>query len=112
MYYVSYITEYPIYEPAEGGYYYSGEEVRECHKFPTWKRANKCFQKMKRDFLEMHDYENELGHVCVNEISGVRKFKGFDIGSSVRLYSKYIGDGEYVEISCRKPHGNGYEPYC
>ena len=112
MFYVSYITEYPIYEPAEGGYYYAGEIVRECHEFSTWKKANKCFQKMKAWFLDMHDYEVELGNVDVNEVSGVRKFRGFDIGSSAVLYSRYIGDGERIEISCRKPHDNGYEPYC
>ena len=112
MFYVSYITEYPIYEPAEGGYYYAGTQVQECYKFPTWKQANKCFQKMKRWFLAMHEYEVELGHVGVNEISGVRKFQGFDIGSSVHLYSRYIGEDEYIEISCREPHDKGYEPYC
>lgn len=112
MYYVSYITEYPIYEPAEGGYYYAGEIVEECREFPTWKKANKYFQKMKAWFLDLHDYENELGHVAVNELSGVRKFPGFDIGSSATLYAKYIGEGERVEISCRKPQDKGYEPYC
>lgn len=112
MYYVSYIKEYAIYEPAEGGYYYPGTSVQFSYKFQSWKKANKCFQKLKRWFLEMHDYENELGHVSVNEISGVKKFKGFDIGSSVHLFSKYIGDDEYLEISCREPQDHGYEPYC
>lgn len=112
MFYVSYITEYPIYEPSEGGYYYAGEQVQECKAFSSWKKANKYFQRMKAWFLDLHDYENELGHVTVNEVSGVRKFHGFDIGSSAQLYSKYIGEGERVEISCRKPNDKGWEPYC
>ena len=111
MFYVSYITEYPIYEPAEGGYYYAGKQIQDCKVFKTWKQANKCFQEWKRWFLDLHEYECELGHVDVNEISGVRKFHGFDIGSSVRLYSKYIGEDEYIEISCREPKESGWHPY-
>lgn len=112
MFYVSYITEYPIYEPAEGGYYYAGTVVEECYKFDTWKKANKHFQKMKRDFLDYYEYEAAHGMVDVREISGVKKFRGFDIGSSVVLHSKYIGDGARIEISCREPRERGWEPYC
>ena len=52
MYYVSWIREYPIFEPAEGGYYYAGEQVFYCEEYPTWKKANKAYQKLKREFYE------------------------------------------------------------
>ena len=39
MIYLSYYEEYPIYEPAEGGYYYSGAELVESERLS--KRAAK-----------------------------------------------------------------------
>lgn len=106
MYYVSYITEYPIYEPAEGGYYYAGENVESCREFSTWKKANRFYQKLRKEFLEMYEDEPEriLDYIC----GGIGKYGG----SSVSYLSRYIGEGERVEISKVKPQGKGYEPYC
>ena len=32
MRYLTYYKEYPIYEPAEGGYYYAGNEVAQSER--------------------------------------------------------------------------------
>lgn len=106
MFYVSYITEYPIYEPAEGGYYYAGEVVEDCREFSTWKKANKCYQQFRKEFLQWHEDEPERinDYVC----GGI----GRHGGSAVSYYSRYIGEGERVEISKKRPQGRGYEPYC
>lgn len=40
MRYVTHYEEYPIYEPAEGGYYYSGNQITETERMS--KRAAKA----------------------------------------------------------------------
>lgn len=106
MYYVAYITEYPIYEPAEGGYYYAGTQIQECREFSTWKKANKCYQRWSKEFKEMHDDEPERiwEYVC----GGIGKHGG----SHTAYCSRYIGEGERVEISKKKPVEHGWTPYC
>jgi len=105
-YYVSYITEYPIYEPAEGGYYYAGTQIQLCREFSTWKKANRFFQKLRKEFLEEFSYDSErvVDGVC----SGVSKWRN----PFVAYCSKYIGDGERIELTKKKPVERGYEPYC
>lgn len=105
MFYVSYITEYPIYEPAEGGYYYAGEQVQFCKEFSSWKKANRCFQKMRKEFLAEYDY-------CPDRINdavwgGVGKW----VNPAVYYHSKYIGEGEYIQITRTKPVEKGWHPY-
>ena len=36
MYYLTYYEEYPIYEPAEGGYYYAGNQACYFHGFTNF----------------------------------------------------------------------------
>jgi len=106
MFYVSYITEYPIYEPAEGGYYYAGTQIQECREFSSWKKANKCYQEWRRWFLEEHDWHKERVHECVS--GGCGKY----CNPSVYYNSRYIGEGERVTLTREKPVERGYEPYC
>ena len=106
MYYVSYIKEYPIYEPAEGGYYYAGEVVEDCREFSTWKKANKCYQQFRREFLSWH--EDEPKRICDYTCGGIGKCGG----PSVTYYSRYIGEGERVEISRARPQFRGMQTYC
>lgn len=106
MYYVSWIIEYPIYEPAEGGYYYAGDQIAFCREFASWKKANKCFQRLRKEFLAEHDWEMER----VNDFpcGGVGKW----VNPAVYYYSRYIGDGERVELTRKKPVEHGWIPYC
>ena len=105
-YFVSYITEYPIYEPAEGGYYYAGTQIQMCREFDSWKKANRFYQKCRKEFFEMHEYELERIHEYF--CGGVSKYGGPEI----RYNSRYIGEGERVEITRKRPVERGWEPYC
>lgn len=106
MYYVAYITEYPIYEPAEGGYYYAGTQIQMCREFRDWKKANRFYQKCRKEFIEMHEDEPE--RVWEYACGGIAKWGG----SHTAYTSRYIGEGERVEISKKKPVEHGWTPYC
>ena len=106
MYYVSYITEYPIYEPAEGGYYYAGTQIQECREFSTWKKANRYYQKLRKWFLEEHSDEPERVYDCTP--GGIGRWTRPVVGYNAR----YIGDGEWVELTGKKPVEHGWTPYC
>lgn len=105
MFYVSYITEYPIYEPAEGGYYYAGTHIEECIECNSWKKANKLFQKLKGEFREMYEYER--GHIVELEVGGCGKYTN----PAIIFHSYYIGDGARLEITRKKPVPHGWHPY-
>ena len=50
---ITYYEEYPIYEPAEGGYYYEGNEV-------TWSRKKSkrsCRKEFEEIWKKMSDYQ-------------------------------------------------------
>ncbi len=108
MYYISYIEEYPIYEPAEGGYYYAGRSVIDVRPCKTWRKARKVFNEWRRWF------EKEFGRAGENGVSaympgGCDKYGD---GQIIRQNSKYVGDGKYVMLTRYEPHDKGYEPYC
>lgn len=52
MVYLTHYCEYPIYEPAEGGYYYSGKEAYESFTFLTKWGAKRHLAKMKANLEE------------------------------------------------------------
>lgn len=106
MYYVSYITEYPIYEPAEGGYYYAGTTIEQCLEYSTWKKANKCFQAWRKEFINAHADEPERINDFVSGGCG-RWAHPF-----VAYNSRYIGEGEHIELTRTKPVEKGWTPYC
>ena len=51
MYYVTYYEEYPIYEPAEGGYYYAGSQNVWVREFKSWRKARQFFNKAAKQFV-------------------------------------------------------------
>lgn len=54
MFYVYCSADYPVYEPAEGGYYVAASKITWCHEFDTLEAAY-------RDFLsEVQDTENTV----------------------------------------------------
>ena len=110
MYYVSYITEYPIYEPAEGGYYYAGTTVENCRVFSSWRKANKYYQLLRKWFLEEYGYcEEERKRIDERICSGVDRYGD---GSCIYYRSKYVGEGARVDLRNRQPVERGWEPYC
>lgn len=73
MIYLTHYQEYPIYEPAEGGYYYAGNEPYEYHRFRTMWGAKRHLAKMKAELEE----------------------EGFEVlDNKAFLRSKYVGEGE------------------
>jgi hypothetical protein len=73
MVYLTHYCEYPIYEPAEGGYYYAGRYACEHYRFLTKWGAKRQLRKMQAE-LEEYDWT-----VCEDYAF---------------LPSKYVGEGE------------------
>ena len=77
MVYLTHYEEYPIYEPAEGGYYYAGREAGDAYECDTKEEAI-------QQLAEMKSYLEEDGWT-------VKETRAY-------LPSKYIGESEYWEI--------------
>lgn len=91
MVYLTHYTEYPIYEPAEGGYYYAGREAGSFYRLNSMKQAQRKLEKMRK----------------ILEEDG---FQVWPDGAYRR--SKYIGHGE--EWIIEKVYGScneGWRPY-
>lgn len=101
MVYLSYYEQYPIYEPAEGGYYYAGLELMESERLSK-RQAKKLFDERAKEMLE-ETKDDPYPWMMGNPLFGRQMTKG----------SKYIGDGAYYCIEKRQGmHEKGWEPYC
>ena len=90
-FYLTYYEEYPIYEPAEGGYYYAGCESYGYYCFLTKWGARRKLAKMK---LEL-----EADGWIVNKCNAY-------------LPSKYVGDGKHIYIEKKLgSHESGRQVY-
>lgn len=96
MVYLSYYEEYPIYEPAEGGYYYSGLELVESERLSK-RQAKKLFDEKAKEKM--------------NDGNWMRCNPKF--GRSMIMKSKYIGEGACFCIERRQGmHERGKVTYC
>lgn len=89
-YFVSWYEAFPIFEPAEGGYYYEGRELVDSIRVGSLKKARKI---MKAEAEEM----------------------GCDfIGKNYsRVSGRYIGDAQYIYVeTVQGIHKSGRHPYC
>lgn len=77
MVYLTHYQEYPIYEPAEGGYYYAGNQAFEYYRLNSEKQAKRKLAKLKKE-LEAEGFIVDEG--CAY------------------LPSKYVGEGESWRI--------------
>ena len=95
MIYLAHYTEYPIYEPAEGGYYYEGQQADCFYRLNSLKQAQRKLKKMKKSL------EKDGFYVCIqNNICEAYK------------YSKYIGRGELWTVEkVYGSHNRGWRPY-
>lgn len=94
-YYVSYYDEYPIYEPAEGGYY-AGTSATHSEGFNSLKAAQKF----------MDEYVNSA-------IADGENWKPYG-KRGYYIPSKYIGEQSYIILEPNKEYlsrVSGYEPY-
>lgn len=94
--------EYPIYEPAEGGYYYEGESVGGT---PKKVKAGKGRRKILTLYREIQrEAEIHKGHAWISED-----------GRQCGMIGKYIGTGfRYVLEGNRRVgrRAHGWHPYC
>lgn len=99
-YYVTLYTRYPIYEPAEGGYYYSGIEMEWSMGFQEYRKARRFLKKCFKDCIACGDDQYEHWHTNANH-------SRFGVGS------RYIGEGWHITLE-RKQGSEvcGYVPYC
>lgn len=100
-YYLTHYKEYPIYEPAEGGYYYAGADY-DCY----WESDS---------LTEIYDKFNEMKSELKEEGYTIWEFeyKDIDMGTMAVKYSRYIGYGEYWLLEENLGSDvHGYEPYC
>ena len=95
MVYLTHYTEYPIYEPAEGGYYYAGQQADSFYRLNSLKQAKRQIKKMQKN-LESDGFQIYMkGNYC-----------------EAYKHSKYIGHGELWIVE--KVYGScneGYKPY-
>ena len=98
-YYVTLYYLYPIYEPAEGGYYYNGIGVDESYGFQTRKKAIKFLRKRRKE--------------CLKEDKNVKGWYNYINSFGVYNENGYIGNGYFWELE-RKfgASRSGYQPYC
>ena len=68
MVFLSYYEEYPIYEPAEGGYYYAGLELMESERLSK-RQAKKLFDERAKEMLEetIKQYHERRKHLTAEE---------------------------------------------
>lgn len=117
MRYITHYEEYPIYEPAEGGYYYSGNQVvgsekmskRACKKnlLEIWEECKK--DNVERGFRE--DNTEEWNQI----INRTHEYPWYFNKERNYIYKRsyYIGEGEsYVIERKQGSMERGYEPYC
>lgn len=91
MVYLTHYQEYPIYEPAEGGYYYAGNQAFEYYRFLTKWGAKRHLAKMRAEL----------------EADGFVVYTDY-----AHLYSKYIGESESWRIERKYgSHNSGWHPY-
>lgn len=110
MYYLTYYEEYPIYEPAEGGYYYSGcnavEWAYDENMDDVINYIPKFAEKFDLEIVKFHEGVAEYFRECFDE----------DFGSTIVAIeeSKYIGDERYICIENDadfKSRECGWHPY-
>lgn len=99
MRWISRYEEYPIYEPAEGGYYYLGNRLVESER----KSKRQC----RKDF-------EEIWKSCLQENENNPAFPWIRADANYIYRSgEYIGEREsYVIERKRGSMEHGYEPYC
>ena len=124
MIYAMMYSEYPIYEPAEGGYYYAGRTAAdlEDNEYETVEEAIEDIKKWVEE-LNADEFEDKQW-ICVNtdpktakeHMEHMAKEFGEEEGRALIAYqpSKYIGEGAqiYVETpAAYKKHESGWHPY-
>ena len=110
MYYLTYYEEYPIYEAAEGGYYYSGKEAVEW----AYSEDKKEIVDYIPTYAEEHDLELVKFNTDVFEYLIENIEEEHDSIIVAIEHSKYIGEERYICIEYSegfKSRNEGWHPY-
>lgn len=100
MIYLSYYEEYPIYEPAEGGYYYAGNKLVKSERMSE-RQAKKKLAEIWADAQK----ENEI-------LPEVEQWVMDSNRRGIYKSSRYIGEGESYIIERHKgSEERGWQPY-
>ena len=95
MIYLTHYTEYPIFEAAEGGYYYAGQQAGDYYRLNSMKQVKRQLQKMSKS-LEAEGFNVLISnHYCEAYRS-----------------DKYIGNGElWIVEKVYGSNNRGWRPY-
>ena len=109
--YVTAVAEYPIYEPAEGGYYYTGTEIVWQRIFQDRRKAKRFFNKAAREFQS--EFEGDVISIrnflpLKNRVTRYNRDGGYMI---IRHDTQYVGQGHRLIMANREFKENGYVPY-
>lgn len=92
-FYVTHYTTYPIWEPAEGGYFYEGICASESYEFTSLKRAKEYLYRLARSLGFLVEPTHRYAQIPYGEC-------------------RYIGDREYLRLETNpKEEEIGYRPY-
>ncbi len=111
MWYVTLMEEYPIYEPAEGGYYYAGTYIRECREFQSRRKARQFYNKARKEFIE---WFGEPSDVCMpgrNYHGRVWEYIARGNSLWIEHTTGYIGEGHSLTLTRKPRKERGYVPY-
>ena len=111
MRYVTHYVEYPIYEPAEGGYYYAGNEVFVSERMSK-RKAREEFDRIWSELKRLNEIEFGCAEPHISSSHPVYPWIRVSPNRIVK-YSRYIGEGEsyVVERRCGS-ESRGKVPYC
>lgn len=115
MRYLTHYEEYPIFEPAEGGYYYAGNAIVESERMSK-RAARKNIEEIWRDAkaynLEEFGEEEPTRDEDRFGNSIYPWYRSLD-GNMVWRRGRYIGEGEsYIVERRRGSEERGWVPYC
>lgn len=110
MWYVTAIAEYPIYEPAEGGYYYEGTSIVWERVFNTRRKARQFYNKARKEFIEqfgnpMTEEEFDRYYEFDNRVWDNRAHTG------IYHSTRYIGQGHELTMTRKPRKERGWVPY-
>lgn len=117
---ISYYDEFPIYEPAEGGYYYAGAGLSSTTKLMSKTEArakmDEYWNECKKENFDMYGKEDDFARSTYgNAIDENNNYIYPWVRASwdyIFKESKYIGEGAFIIVERKLGHSRkGYVPY-
>lgn len=108
MWYLTYYEDYPIYEPAEGGYYYAGTQECGVEEFKT---LHDALARVKSASEELFVEDFTTGEIDEEFWSSLATLGSTTVAGE---YSKYIGESRYLVLETPATLYNrecGWHPY-